>query len=434
MKNLVFLCSLALILFLLSCNQNEPTSPEGDNQQSGKLFLKIDKANAPESVVWIEAFLTREGYDTISGIMNLLSDSTADLLLENIQAGEWHLRVDAEDSTEVVLYTGETDVQVFAGFTTQVNLILEPTGSGVGNIYLWVTWGVPPIGNWVDYSGNPVLSPSGTYYETHGVGQGVILNINDVYKMWYLGDAGANLNFVMYAESNDGINWMRPYSDPVLSPGVQGSWDDLSVHPGAIIYDDGQYKMYYCGWSNTYGPWHIGLATSGDGINWVKYPIPVLYAGDDMEFQLAPSSIIKIDDVFYLYYTGRNLPYLDIRVATSLDGINWTKYNGNPILTYDKPWEGTGVYYPSVYKNDNLYIMIFMNQLGDGFGRATSTDAINWTKDESNPFFTNEETHNHWANYKITYPYFIKVNNKDRIYYTGFYSYESPYKIGFITR
>ena len=142
MKNLL-LSGLLILLFLISCNPNDPTSPDGDEQQNGKLFLKIDKANAPESVVWVEATLTRDGFDPITGTMNLLSDSTADLLLENVQAGEWHLKVDAKDSAEVILYTGETDVQVFAGFTTQVNLVLEPTGAGVGNIYIWVTWGVP---------------------------------------------------------------------------------------------------------------------------------------------------------------------------------------------------------------------------------------------------------------------------------------------------
>lgn len=141
MKNLALLNCFLLIFLFTSCNPNEPTSPGDDDQQNGKLFLKIDKANAPESVVWVEAFLTRQGYDTLSDELNILSDSTADLLLENIQAGEWHLRVDAKDSADVVLYSGETDIQIFAGFTTQVNLVLEPTGAGVGNIYIWVTWG-----------------------------------------------------------------------------------------------------------------------------------------------------------------------------------------------------------------------------------------------------------------------------------------------------
>ncbi len=43
-------------------------------------------------------------------------------MLNEIDAGTWHLKVDAEDDSGLVLYTGETDVQVFAGFTSQVYL------------------------------------------------------------------------------------------------------------------------------------------------------------------------------------------------------------------------------------------------------------------------------------------------------------------------
>lgn len=433
MKYLIVLLIVLLVFLSLSCNVDEPISPPDNNQNTGKLFLKIDKANAPESIVWVEALLTRDGFEPITATMNLLSDSTADLLLENIQAGEWHLKVDAKDSAEVVLYSGETDLQVFAGFTTQVNLVLEPTGEGFGNIYLLVTWGIP-AGNWTDYSGNPILSPSGTYFETHGVGEANVLFIDSVYKMWYMGDAGGSNKFVMYAESMDGITWSRPFSEPVLSPGPPGTWDELCVCPGAIIYEDGIYSMLYCGFSDPYSVWQIGLATSSDGINWVKHPSPVLYANSGDEFQLAPSSIIKVEGEYYLYYTGRNLPYLDIRLAKSVDKINWIRFSGNPIMTSDQVWEGSGVYYPDVYKKNNLYVMIYMNQAGTGFGKATSTDAINWTKDDTNPFFTKEETHNHWAFYKIAYPFLIRINNKDRIYYTGFSSYETPYKIGFVTQ
>jgi hypothetical protein len=174
-KNLIFFCIPALILLFIGCSQNEPTATDTDSQQIGKLFLKIDKENAPESVVWIDAFLTRQSFDTISGSMNLLSDSTADLLLENVQAGNWHLQVDASDSLGAVLYTGSTDVEVFAGFTAQISLVLEPTGQGMGNIYIWVTWGINrsnAFGSVIDFDGegdyantlnNPYLdTPEGT--------------------------------------------------------------------------------------------------------------------------------------------------------------------------------------------------------------------------------------------------------------------------------
>ena len=433
MKKLLVFISFLIIILLTNCNYYEPTSPNSDNQQSGKVILKVDKENAPESVMWIEAFFTREGYDTISSTMNILSDSTADLLLENIQAGEWNLRVDARDSTGVVLYSGETGVEVFAGFTTQVSLVLEPTGAGVGNIYIWVTWGVPS-GKWTDFGENPVLTTTGDYWDYSSVNQPKVSIDNNLLRMYYTAQGSPYSGYIGLAYSNDGINWTIDSKSPVLSPGPAGSWDETAVAAATVIKDENGYKMYYHGWSDPWGPWHIGLATSTDGIDWVKYPDPIIYASDGCEFQLAPSCVIKVDGTYYLYYTGRNLPYVEIGLATSTDGINWTRYSGNPILTYDKEWEGTGIYYPTVYKKSNQYVMIYMNAAGTGFGKATSTDATNWVKDTSNPFFTKNETHNNWANGKIAYPNYIRINNKDRLYYSGYDTGSPPFSIGFLSK
>ncbi len=136
--------------------------------------------------------------------MNLLSGSSAEILFERIPVGIWHLRVDVVDSLDVVLYTGATNVLITAGFTTQVSLVLEPTEAGTGNVQIFVTWGT--ISNsWSDFSGNPVLSSSSSYYETNGVGQANIIFTNNKYKMWFMGDAGSANKYVMYAESNDGF-------------------------------------------------------------------------------------------------------------------------------------------------------------------------------------------------------------------------------------
>lgn len=225
-----FLLALSLgILIFWGCSSDDKGNPISPPQGSGKIQLKIDKANAPVDVVTIDAILTKDGYEPITGTLNLLSDSTADILLDDIPAGIWHLKVDAKDDEGIILYTGETEIEIFAGFVTQVNLTLNPTGEGTGSIYIYVTWGTHIISNWIDFSGNPILAPSGSFYETHGVGQANILLIDGIYRMWYLGDAGGSNKYVMYAESNNGTSWARPFAPPVLSPGPQGSWDDLAV-------------------------------------------------------------------------------------------------------------------------------------------------------------------------------------------------------------
>ena len=86
MKKIFVLFSLFLIILIIGCTSD----PIGLNNitESGKILLKIDKQNAPESVVFVKAYLTRENHQPITGTLNLQSDSTADVLLENIDAGE----------------------------------------------------------------------------------------------------------------------------------------------------------------------------------------------------------------------------------------------------------------------------------------------------------------------------------------------------------
>ena len=78
---------LLIALFFWGCSSDDKDNPISPPQGSGKIQLKIDKANAPADVVTIDAILTREGYDPITGTLNLLSDSTADILLDEIHAG-----------------------------------------------------------------------------------------------------------------------------------------------------------------------------------------------------------------------------------------------------------------------------------------------------------------------------------------------------------
>jgi len=433
MKNLLFLFVVSFIFLFLSCS-TEITSPAKEN--SGKLLLRIDKQNAPESVEYVKAYLTRENFDPISRTLNLQSDSTADILLNEIDAGIWHLKVDAEDDSGLVLYTGETNVQVFAGFTSQVYLTLQPTGTGTGSIYISVTWGVPINHSWMDYINNPLIEPLGNSYDNLGVAQPVVIYDSGLYKMWYHGlgrvEGDPWKTYILYKESIDGINWTS-FPNPVIFPGVN-SWDSKSVSPGAVIKENGIYRMYYNGYSDEYANWHIGLATSVDGINWTKRSQPILHGTYGWEYQIGPTAIVKINSTYFLYYTGRNLPGYKIGVAVSTDGINFTKYSGNPILTNDKPWELNGTLDGSVVMDNGTLKMVYMNSNASGFGFATSTDGLNWIKDNNNPFFTINNTANNWADDDIAYPSFVKTNNDYRIYYCGIGDNSIVYKIGLLKK
>ena len=437
MKSILYSFIVALSLLIIQCTNEIPTTNDPINLELGKVSLKIDKANAPAEVVLVEAFLTREGHDTLYGNLNLISSTSADILFKDVAAGEWHLKVDAKDSSGVVLYTGETNINILAGVLTQVNLTLVATGFGTGSIYIYVNWGQNV--SWVDYPGNPVLSGQNSAYNNCGIAQPVIIKDGNIFKMWYVGDACSAVHYVLYAESEDGINWTHPHSGPVLSPGPQGTWDSWAVHPGAVIKENGIYKMYYSGFSNKYDPWHIGLATSSNGIDWIKNPGPVFMGGTGDDYQVFTASIIKIEDTYHMYYSGGyyhpNGSTSRINLATSGDGISWTRYSGNPIITSTNTWEGTGVRYSSVIKDNDIYRMVYMGIDLNGFGFATSIDGLNWTISQSNPFFRTENTSNNWGSGEIAFPGFVKASNNElRIYYNGSSDYSHIFKIGFIKK
>ncbi len=382
-------------------------------------MLNIDRVHKPDNVVSVTAYITRENFDSLSGSLNLLSDTTADITFNNVAAGGWHLRVDAADEQDTVVYTGETDVNILAGITTEVYLTLEPTGAGYGNIYIYVNWGVPPNMNWIDYPANPIISPTVIPNIPLGVIRSKVYLEDGQYKMWFTSTYNSASMNTWYATSQDGLNWQLGSNNPVLTKGNPGTWDDYSAISGPVIKVGNEYKMYYMGFQSEYDYWHIGLATSTDGINWTKNPYPVVHAAPD-EVQIMPSEVLLVNDTYYLYYSVRQKPYYDIRLATSSDGINFTKYYGNPILVAEYNWEGTGVYSPSIIYDNDQYKMIYanINEPGGALGMAYSSDGINWIKDLGNPFFSNADIQNNWCN-RITYPFWRKYNNQYRIYYTG---------------
>lgn len=65
-------------------------------------------------------------------------------------------------------------------------------------------------------------------------------------------------------------------ADPVLTPGAPGTWDGFRIgSPAVVKTDDGSYTMFYEGLA-VGGPGHsaIGMATSPDGVHWTKYNDP----------------------------------------------------------------------------------------------------------------------------------------------------------------
>jgi Concanavalin A-like lectin/glucanases superfamily len=139
MKKIIF--TSVMLVLLIGCGKNSilPTQPQISSL--GKVSLNIDKTSAPSNVVNIKAILSRDGYDTLSSTYNVTADSSANLTINNIPAGDWLLTIDAFDGNGAIVYSGDANITIMAGITEQVALTLSPTGQGTGNISIQVTWG-----------------------------------------------------------------------------------------------------------------------------------------------------------------------------------------------------------------------------------------------------------------------------------------------------
>jgi predicted GH43/DUF377 family glycosyl hydrolase len=209
------------------------------------------------------------------------------------------------------------------------------------------------------------------------------------YKLWYTGadhigpPYNDSLTLVIgFATSDDGINW-NVWQEPVLLKGPPGSWDAGWIESPAVIYEDGVYKMWYTGISEI---GQIGYATSPNGWDWEKYPSnPVLQVGEPgsgEDFLVGVCSVIKRDTLYEMWYAGisfADITYNDtidtvnIGYATSTNGVEWNKYENNPVLTTYYPTydpDSSGPWAPTVLLIGEEYKMWY--EMDTGIGLATA--------------------------------------------------------------
>jgi uncharacterized repeat protein (TIGR01451 family) len=177
--------------------------------------------------------------------------------------------------------------------------------------------------------------------------------------------------------------------NPVLSVGADGSWDDDDVWGPAVLKEGGSYKMWYAGDEGS-NPSQIGMATSTNGITWTKEAAnPVLSPSQSWETNgVMATSVISDSGLYKMWYTGYNSEWVArIGYATSPDGVNWTKSGVVLDVGTSGSWEDEDVGEATVIKDGGTYHTWYTGRDGmtSRIGYATSSDGINWTKDSANP-------------------------------------------------
>ncbi|NOZ84700.1 MAG: family 43 glycosylhydrolase [Deltaproteobacteria bacterium] len=173
------------------------------------------------------------------------------------------------------------------------------------------------------------------------------------------------------ATSSDGVHWERSPQNPVLPPGKPGAWDQSWVESPTVIHLGDTYYMWYSGVDWSRASFAIGLATSPDGVTWTRHPAnPVFSAEPSNSWEngavYAPS-VVYDGHRFVMFYVGLNdatfLDEMRIGMATSPDGVNWTREPSNPVLDPGPPgaWDEKGPFVPSVLIKDGVYYLYYLS-------------------------------------------------------------------------
>ncbi|MCX6791075.1 MAG: DUF2341 domain-containing protein [Candidatus Gribaldobacteria bacterium] len=182
--------------------------------------------------------------------------------------------------------------------------------------------------------------------------------------------------------------WTKYGSNPVLSLGTAGAWDDEGATFASVLRDGTEYKMYYHGW-NVAGTSQIGLATSSDGITWTKHGSNPIIASDLTETNLRVPVTWKEGSTYHMIYTYSHSG-AKIGHATSIDGITWTRDSGNPVFqASDTGWSGT-IENWSIIKVGGTYYMYYSELTATGdrgrrVGLAYTNNLSDWVEYKGSP-------------------------------------------------
>jgi predicted GH43/DUF377 family glycosyl hydrolase len=206
--------------------------------------------------------------------------------------------------------------------------------------------------------------------------------------MWYSGsntgsfDAGA----IGFATSQDGISWTKDSHNPLL---LTSDLDRQYIATPYVISDGFRFDMWYTGknTTNPTTPTTILHATSFGNVEWEKSYTAVLAASSDSTAWdsggVYSPSVLYDGTTYSLWYTGfsKSQSSPQIGFATSTDGINWTRWALNPIVSpgTGASWDSAGVEQPSVIQVGQSYLMYydgFSDTAGGRIGIASSPAPI----------------------------------------------------------
>jgi predicted GH43/DUF377 family glycosyl hydrolase len=224
---------------------------------------------------------------------------------------------------------------------------------------------------------------------------------------------------------------------PVFELGKLGTFDEFGIYPMSVIRNGREVWAYYAGWTRCESvPFNvaIGFGRSDDnGVTFKKLGDgPLLEYSPDEPFTMSGPKVRLFNDKFFLFYIagdtwilkdGRPEISHKIRMATSADGMNWSKHHKN--LISDNWGQNESQASPDVFYANGKYHMFFCGWVPRDFrqsrlrkiGYACSTDLVNWIRDDSKAGIDVSEFG--FDNEMVAYPHVFELDSQIYMLYLG---------------
>lgn len=162
-------------------------------------------------------------------------------------------------------------------------------------------------------------------------------------------------------------------------------------------------------------------------------PGPVIPYTQDEPFVISGPKIRRFGDKWYLWYIagrkwvvdeGRPEPVYKIRMATSDDGLEWVKYGEDLINSRIEADEAQAS--PDVIFSGGKYHMFFCYRRsrqyrgksgGYRIGYAYSDDLFHWTRDDERAGIGISESG--WDSEMVSYPHVFQIDDRTYLFYLG---------------
>jgi predicted GH43/DUF377 family glycosyl hydrolase len=272
------------------------------------------------------------------------------------------------------------------------------------------------------------LGPPGTI--THdNVNAGAVLYEDGVYKMWYIADDEFDRTETHLAYSYDGIHWINASGEgPVLSSGPADAYDE---RPGVnSVVRDGM----------TYRYWFTGRARWPIEIGYAEAELITSPRGCPQGIQLAPGEGVVVDPSWFVTHDVEEV-VIEVRdsVPEDLDPSNNVAWSGIITATVRPDFlvrSGDISYVSS--SEGGAVVEARIQNIGAEYGEAdvsfymTNSSDLGTTQNrEENPVLSPGPSP--WDSLGVGYPFVMKDEGIFKMWYIGHYTPAGSGRVGYAT-